>query len=893
MKKEIPKNYDASKVEDDIYKEWEESGYFNPDKLAGDRKTKFVISLPPPNATGTLHLGHASMLAFEDIMIRYHRLKGDLTLWLPGTDHAAIATQTKVEKLLAEEGKTRHSLGREKFLKRVEQFVAQSQNTIRMQIRKVGASCDWSRERYTMDKGLTRAVQEVFVRMFNDGLIYRGNRIVNWCPRCSSTLADDEIEYKPVKGKLYYIKYPIIKEKEKEKQEYITVATVRPETMLGDTAVAVNPSDKRYKKLVGRKVNLPLMNRIIPIVADKEIDPEFGTGALKVTPAHSMADYQIALRNKLEMIEVINEEGKMTNEAGVYAGLTVDEASKRVVEDLKKKRLIEKVEDYEHNISVCYRCETPIEPLISLQWFVDVNKPIIKKGKKLLSLKKKAIEVVEDGRIKIIPNRFEKVYYHWLENLHDWCISRQIWFGHRIPVWYCLNCASNELIGSKEGIIVSIEKPEKCPVCGSLDLKQDPDTLDTWFSSGLWTFSTLGWPEETNDLKRFHPTSVLETGYDILFFWVARMILMTGYVLNDIPFEYVYLHGLVRDEQGRKMSKSLGNIIDPVDLIKKYGADPVRLSLVIGTAPGSDICLSDEKVAGFRNFVNKLWNISRYILMSVKNPSIDTKDTVPKTLADKWIFSKFNRLKKEVTDNLEHFNFSAVGEMLYKFTWQELADWYLEIAKIEKNKDQILMHILKELLCLWHPYTPFVTEEIWKNIESNTFLMINQWPEFDKKLINQKSEKDFEFIQKIVTAIRNARAENKIEPAKKIKAIIYGKSKTNLIENQLEVIKGLARLQEVELKKNGPKITQAISAFVNDVEIYLPVAGIVDFEKEKIRLENEIKKISGRIASIEKTLKNDDFVLKAPPAVVAGQKQKLTELSEQREKLRKQLGEIF
>lgn len=870
---QIAKVYNPKEVEDEIYQKWEKSGYFNPDKLPRQEGSIFSIVMPPPNVTGTLHLGHAVMLAVEDILIRYHRMKGDKTLWLPGTDHAAIATQTKVEKLIKErEGKTRHDLGREKFLAEMERFVASTKDTIKNQIRKMGSSCDWSREAYTLDELRSRAVRTVFKMMYDDGLVYRGERIVNWCPRCGSTLADDEVEYKTQKAKLYTFKY--------SKDFPFAIATTRPETKLGDTAVAVNPADSRYKKYIGKiyEINFVGVPLKLKIIADKSIDMTFGTGALGVTPAHSMADWQMAEKNNLPVVKVIDEQGKIRAGFAEYSGKKVVEARDTVIDNLKKEGLLEKEEEIENNLSVCYRCGTPIEPLPSLQWFINVNKKIPKYKK---SLKELSIESVRKGvfgrpKIKIIPERFEKIYFHWMENLRDWCISRQIWFGHRIPVWYR---------GTET--YVGIEPPKDD------GWKQDEDTLDTWFSSGLWTFSTLGWPETTSDLKTYHPTSVLETGYDILFFWIARMILMTTYVLGDIPFYNVYLHGMVRDEKGRKMSKSLGNIIDPLDMIEKYGTDAVRLSLVIGTSPGNDMKLYDEKIAGFRNFTNKLWNIGRYV---IENSKIKTQNLKSQskakdlTLAERWILSRLNTVIDEVTNHLDKFEFSQAGEKLRVFTWDEFADWYIEINKIQPN-NLLLVNCYLLLLKLWHPFMPFVTEELWSNFNNN-LLMVAEWPKPNKEWQDVKAEKDFEIVKNIVVAIRAIRADYKIEPAKKISVIIYGGAKTNFLTEQLEIMKHLMRAEKIEIKKSGEKPPQSAGAVVSDTEIYLPLAYLVDIEKERSRLEKELTSAKEHLVSLEKRLANKNFVAQAPRELVAAEREKMQLQKEKVKKIKAQLESL-
>ncbi len=702
MNKGLDKAYSAQQYEDQIYQQWEKSGFFNPDNLPGARQRKpYSIAMPPPNATGQLHIGHAVMLALQDLLIRYQRMQGRRTLWLPGTDHAAIATNAKVEKILREQGQSKEELGQEKFVAKVKEYITQSQGTIKKQIRKMGSSCDWSRERYTMDEGLTLAVQEMFVKMYQDGLIYQGERLVNWCPHCHSTLSDDEVDYKENQDKLYWIKYgPFV------------LATTRPETKLGDTAVAVYPDDSRYKKMIGKKLMIPgvLGEFEVTVVADQSVDPRFGSGAIKVTPAHSFADAEIAARHGLRSKQIINEDGRMMANCGKYAGLTTAEARAVIVKDMKKMGLLEKIENYQNNLSVCYRCGTPIEPLPSKQWFVKVE-----------PLKKKAIQAVQKGKIKIIPARFEKTYLNWMTNLHDWCISRQIWFGHRMPLWH------------RQGQIkVQLARPGQ-------DWIQESDTLDTWFSSGLWTFSTLGWPRQTKDLKEYHPTSVMETGYDILPLWVSRMILLSVYALDEVPFRIVYLHGLVRTKTGAKMSKSKPETcIDPLDMIKQYGADALRLSLLSGTAPGNDLRLYPEKIAGYRNFVNKLWNVARYILTKDKPEG----KLALKTPAEKWIISSLQNLIKEVTKLIEDYQFSLASEKIYEWLWHELADWYLEINKKESNNG-VLFYCLEQILKLAHPFVPFVTEVLWQALGQKELLMIQAWPQVDKKLIDLKAEKEF------------------------------------------------------------------------------------------------------------------------------------------------------
>ena len=768
---ELAKAYQPKDFETSTYQRWEQSGFFNPDNLL-KKGEPFSISLPPPNATGILHLGHAVMIAIQDLMIRYWRLRGRAALWLPGEDHAAIATQNVVEKKLhKEDGKTRYDYGRDEFIKRVNEFIASSRSTIRDQIKAMGASCDWSRERYTLDEGLSRAVREVFVRMYHDGLIYRGKRIVNWCYRCGTTLADDEVEYKEQKTPFYYLKYGPI-----------TISTARPETKVLDKVIIVHPDDKRYQGYIGKSFDVPWIDGMVKatVVADKVAEMETGTGAMTITPAHSFVDFELAQKYGFEIVDIIGPDGKLTANAGKFAGLNVKEARIAILDELKKKDLVEKIdEEYIHNLSICYRCGTPVEPLPFEQWFVAVDKPFKRGLFHRTTLKKLAIAAVSTGKIKIVPERFAKIYDHWMKNLHDWCISRQIWFGHRVPAWKCISCGE---------WFVGQAKPSTCLKCKASNLEQDPDTLDTWFSSSLWTFSTLGWPDKTKDLATYHPTSVMETGYDILFFWIARMVLMTQYSLGDIPFRTVYLHGLVRDKQGRKMSKSLGNGIDPIAMIDKYGADALRLSMIIGTTPGNDFRLYDEKIAGYRNFVNKLWNIVRFANLTAELKIVEIPPEA-KTLADKWILSRFARVADLVTKKIESYSFSEAGEALYEFTWHELADWYLEVAKIEGNKQKILSYLITQLLKLWHPFTPYVTETLWRETfgEAAGLLMVQSWPE---KLPAPADDPGFEIIRDVVTALRGFRVEHKLGPDKVINFAVT-KDKYRIIESYTHLVQGL------------------------------------------------------------------------------------------------------
>lgn len=852
---EFPKNFDFAGREQTIYKRWEQGGFFKPQKKADAKR--FSIVLPPPNATGILHAGHATMLAVEDIMIRYHRLKGDETLWIPGTDHAAIATQNVVEKkVFKEEGKSRHDLGRAELMKRIERFVENSKITIRSQVRRMGASVDWAHERYTLDNDISRAIRMVFTLMYNDGLIYRGNRIVNWCTRCRTTLADDEVEYREETAPFYHFKFGPF-----------SIGTVRPETKLGDKYVVVHPSDKRYKKYHGQKTNIPWIDGQIEmmVLADTAADPTMGSGAMTITPQHSFVDFEIAERHKLPIHEnLIGLDGNLTAAAGKFAGLPVREAREKFVEILKRKGLVEKIDEkYTHNVSVCYRCSTPVEPLVSKQWFVAVNKKSKRlKGK---TLREVSLQAVKTNETVIIPERFSKTYVHWMNNLHDWCISRQIWFGHRIPVWY-----------RNEETYVGVEAPQ------GKGWIQDEDTLDTWFSSGTWTFSTLlkpnaktnnldAWIKQSKELKRFHPTNVLETGYDILFFWIARMMLMTEYAMKEVPFKTVYLHGLVRDEHGRKMSKSIGNTIDPVGMIEKYGADAMRLSLVIGTTPGNDTRLSENKIASYRNFVTKLWNIARYILATTQQT---TNNGQPKTLADEWILTEFENLKRQVTEHIEEYRFSLAGETLYEFTWNKLADWYLEISKIEEKKDAILRQVLRDLLVLWHPFAPFVTEEIWTlmNGAKTKPLIVATWPRVSKKKIAKKVTAEFTELQTIVSAIRDAKHEAGVMGTIPIE--ISGTRKSFIIKQQT-IIEALAKVTITANKHLTTDASRMITRTLPGLTIALakPATQTKDTSAEKAELEKYIANLTGRLS-------NQEFRSRAPAAIISKEEDRLKDARE-------------
>lgn len=869
---ELPKAYEAALYEVGLYERWEKSGYFNPDKLPGDRPETFCIVLPPPNRTGTLHLGHATMAAIEDLMIRFERMRGKRALWIPGTDHAAIATQVKVEQLLIKEGMKdpRKELGREKFLQKVREFADASAVRINEQMRKMGSSLDWSREAYTLDEPRNKAVNEMFRLMYEDGIIERGYRVVNWDPQFQTTLSDDEVLTKEVNARLVTFKY--------DANFPIAISTTRPETKFGDTAVAVHPDDERYKQFVGKTFEPVFCGKklTVKIIADKAVDPAFGTGALGVTPAHSMIDAEIAERHVLPTVIVIGKDAKMLPEAGAdFAGLTVVEARKKVEKTLEAAGLLIKVEDTAQNLPVAERGGAPVEQIPMRQWFVRVNKQFklrhdaLGKWEKgdMVTLKDLMNEAVASGKTKIVPERFDKIYFHWINNLRDWCISRQIWFGHQIPVWY-----------KGDETKMSAESPGE-------GWERDPDTLDTWFSSGTWTFSTLGWPEKTVDLENYHPTSVLETGYDILFFWVARMILMSAYALGEVPFKNVYLHGLVRDEQGRKMSKSLGNIIDPLDVSAKYGTDAVRLALVLGTSPGQDQKMSDEKIAGFRNFTNKLWNIGRFVSRTTNDERPTTK-----SVADRWILSRLNETVVAVTERLANFQLSQAGEMLRDFTWTEFADWYVEIHKREGN-DAVLREVFMTLLKLWHPFMPYVTEVLWEKLGGEGLLMIAPWPKAEGES-DIEAEKIMAGLQEIVSAIRSLRADYKVAPDKLVDVVVEAPLYAEEYMSFEPVIKTLGRVQDLKVAGEIARPDQAATVTIGANTISIPLAGLVDLDKEKKRIASDMAETKTFIRGIEGRLNNEEFVGKAPAKVVESEKAKLAESKAKLEKLETQLAEL-
>ncbi len=901
MNREIESAYEANKYETKIYKKWEESGSFH--AQVDETKKSFTISLPPPNATGVLHLGHAVMLAIQDIMTRFHRMQGDSSLWLPGTDHAAIATQSVVEKKLQKEGikNPRKELGRKKLLQEIRKFAEDSKDTIRNQVRKMGASCDWKREKYTLDEDMNHAVNTFFKYMHEDGLIYRGGRIVNWDPNMQTTVADDEIEYIEEKTKFYYFQYgPVV------------IGTARPETKFEDKIIVVHPDDKRYKNLIGKEFEVEWIEGKITakVIADECIDMELGTGAMTITPAHSLIDFELAQKHDLDAPQIIDFGGKIIKEVSKeFGGMDILEARQKIVEKLDKKGLLVKIdEEYEHNKAVNYRGKGTIEPQIMKQWFIDVNKKAIEwKGNKL-SIKEVLQDVIKSKMIKIVPKKFEKTYFHWIDNLRDWCISRQIWWGHQIPVWYkATDEQIKEFKKTKDAssllltildidgeIKISEEKPD------GENWIRDPDTLDTWFSSALWTFATLGWPDKTEDLEYFHPTGVLETGYDILFFWVARMILASTYALRrdgypeerSIPFKTVYLHGLIRDRNGKKMSKSNPETcIDPIDMIKQYGADALRLSLVIGSTPGNDMRLYEEKIAGYRNFINKIWNGARFALMNLNDEDFE-KDFEPgmvKTLADKWILTKQQNLIKEVDKDIKNHRLSDAGTKIYNFFWGDYCDWYLEISKGEYKNPAVLLHILKTSLKLLHPFTPFVTEKLWQFIDSERMIIDEKWPKHKKELVYEDEADTMEKIHEIISTIRSIRAESKVPAGKEINAIIVSKKYSKALEEKREAIMRLARLESLEIKTKKEKITEAKSAFLEEIEIYLPLKNLVDPETELKRLKKELDEKENFISILEKKLSNKGFVDNAPKEVVAQEKDKLKVAQEN---VRKVLGEI-
>ena len=856
-KNNIAKTYDPSQVEERLYNEWCEKGYFHAE--VNPEKKPFTIVIPPPNVTGQLHMGHAFDETIQDILIRYKRMQGYEALWIPGTDHAGIATQIKVEEFLRnEENKTRYDLGREKFLERVWEWKQKYGDRIISQLKKIGCSCDWDRERFTMDEGCSKAVREVFANLYEKGLIYRGSRIINWCPHCTTALSDAEVEYEEQAGHFWHIKYPV-----KDSDEFVIIATTRPETLLGDTAVAVNPNDERYTHLVGKTLILPLVNREIPVIADEYVDMEFGTGCVKITPAHDPNDFEVGKRHNLEQIKVMNDDATINHYGGKYEGMDRYEARAAMVKDLDDMGLLVKVEDHAHNVGCCYRCSTTVEPIISKQWFV-----------KMPPLAKPAMEVVKNRETKFVPERFSKIYMNWMENVYDWCISRQLWWGHRIPAFYCDSCGETTV--SKEDITV-------CPKCGK-PVRQEEDVLDTWFSSALWPFSTLGWPEKTKELEYFYPTSVLVTGYDIIFFWVSRMIFSAVEHTGKAPFEHVFIHGLVRDSQGRKMSKSLGNGIDPLEIIEKYGADALRFTLATGNSPGNDMRFYTERVEASRNFANKIWNASRFTLMNLDI----TKNKLPPEnellQEDKWIISKFNSLVKEVTENIDKFELGIAVSKLYDFIWDSFCDWYIELVKPRlfdkenptgKTAQYVLTYVLSNSMKLLHPFMPFITEEIWQHLpHSGESIMISEWPVYDEKLNFASEEKNAEIIMGAIAAIRNRRAEMNVPPSKKAKVIIVTDN-TDIFKNSDAYFERLASAESVAIQSNKDGIDDnCVNIVVDGAEIFMPLDALVDREKEMARLLKEKETLLGEVKRVEGKLNNPGFMSKAPEKVISEEREK-------------------
>lgn len=853
MSKELAKTYDPHGLEDRIYQKWLDKKYFHAEV---DRSRKpFTIVIPPPNITGQLHMGHALDNTMQDILIRFKRMQGYNALWQPGTDHASIATEVKIIQKLKEEGIDKHDLGREKFLERAWDWKKEYGGRIISQLKKLGSSCDWDRERFTMDEGCNKAVTEVFCKMHEKGYIYKGSRIVNWCPVCNTSISDAEVEYEDQAGHFWHIKYPILNEDGTQSGEYLTFATTRPETMLGDTAVAIHPDDERYTHLKGRKVLLPIMNREIPIVEDTYVDMEFGTGVVKITPAHDPNDFEVGKRHNLPIINIMNDDATINENGGKFAGMDRYAAREAIVKELDEMGLLVKIEDYSHNVGTHDRCKTTIEPLVKQQWFVKMDELI-----------KPAVEAVKNGEIKLIPERMDKTYFNWTDNIKDWCISRQLWWGHRIPAYYCDKCGE---------IVVAKEMPKVCPKCGCEHFTQDPDTLDTWFSSALWPFSTLGWPDKTEDLDYFYPTDVLVTGYDIIFFWVARMIFSACENMGSAPFKTVFMHGIVRDENGIKMSKSLGNGIDPLEVIDKYGADALRFFLATGNTPGNDMRYSDKRVEACANFANKLWNASRYVHMNIDDH--DVKNELPKTLTteDKWIVSTLNTVAKEVNENLEKFELGIAVQKIYEFIWDCYCDWYIELVKTRLSSDgedaqnarQVLLYVLDQILRLLHPFMPYITEEIWQTIphEGET-VMLAKYPEYNAELDYPEASDEMKKIMDAIRAIRNRRAEMNVPPSRKAKVYVATKF-ADTFRDGTQFIQKLASASEVEVAESF-EIEGAVNIVTADAKIYIPMDELVDREKELARLNKELEQVKKRLAQSEGKLNNQGFVAKAPEAVI-------------------------
>jgi valyl-tRNA synthetase len=873
------KVYDPHQVEEKWYLSWETQNLFRADEFS--ERPPFSIVIPPPNITGSLHMGHALNNTLQDVLSRYKRMDGFNVLWLPGTDHAGIATQNVVEKQLAEEGISRHDLGREAFIERIWKWKQEFGGQIIRQLKKLGSSCDWSRERFTMDEGLSRAVKEVFVGLYQDGLIYRGDYIINWCPRCQTALSDLEVEHEQEQGHLYYVKYPF-----EEFREFLVVATTRPETMLGDTAVAVHPEDKRYMKFIGQKVILPLMNRKIPVIADGYVAQDFGTGALKVTPAHDPNDFEIGRRHGLEVVRVIDDAGKMNSQAGRYSGQQRFQCRKEVIKDLKEANLLKKVEPFLHNVGHCYRCKAIIEPMVSKQWFVRTG-----------PLARPAIEAVQEGKTRITPPVWESTYFEWMNNIRDWCISRQIWWGHRIPAWYCHDCGE---------VTVSTEPVSACAACGSSQVEQDQDVLDTWFSSALWPFSTMGWPEKTRDLEVFYPTSVLVTGFDILFFWVARMMMMGLKFMGDVPFRDVYIHALVRDAEGQKMSKSRGNVIDPLLVIEKFGTDAFRFTLAAFAAQGRDIRLSEERLAGYRNFANKIWNASRFSLSNLQgyapNQPMGQADL---TLADRWILCRVNRAISEVRLALDNYKFNEAASAIYQFLWHEFCDWYVELIKpiLYQERDpaqrwvaqNTLFRVLNISLRLLHPFMPFITEEIWQSLPGNEgSIMVAEFPRADEREMEPGAEVEMGLVMGVIGAIRNLRSELNVPPAKQVEVVLQSKNREalNTLECNRIYVESLARAGKIFIQSEGEKPKASATSVVGEVEVFLPLKGLINLEDEERRIQKEISKVAEELKRINLKLHNEEFLHKARVEAVEKEREKAKVLAEKEAKFKEGLARV-
>ena len=877
MAKELEKNYNPAEIEQKLYDKWINKKYFHAEV---DRSKKpFTIVMPPPNITGQLHMGHALDNTLQDILVRYKRMQGFDTLWVPGTDHASIATEAKIVEKMREEGITKEEIGREKFLDRAWEWKKQYGGRIVAQLKKIGSSCDWDRERFTMDEGCNKAVKEVFVNLYNKGLIYRGERIINWCPKCLTSISDAEVEYEDQAGHFWHLRYPL-----KDGSGYINLATTRPETLLGDTAVAVNPNDERYKDLVGKTLILPIVHREIPIIADDYVAMDFGTGVVKITPAHDPNDFEVGLRHNLEVINVMTDDAKIVDDYPKYAGMDRYEARKAIVADLETEGALVKIEDYNHNVGTCYRCHTTVEPRVSKQWFV-----------KMKPLAEPAIKAVREGKTKFVPEHFDKTYFHWMEGIRDWCISRQLWWGHQIPAFYCDDCGE---------MVVTKEKEAVCPKCGK-KMRQDPDTLDTWFSSALWPFSTLGWPDKTEELDYFYPTTTLVTGYDIIFFWVSRMIFSGLEHVGEVPFDTVLIHGLVRDSQGRKMSKSLGNGIDPLEVIDKYGADALRFTLITGNAPGNDMRFYWEKVEASRNFANKVWNASRFIMMNMPEDDIENVDVSELTDADKWILSKANTLAKDVTENLDKYEIGVAAAKLYDFIWEEFCDWYIEMVKPRLCNDEdttkkAALYTLKEVLTvslkLLHPYMPFVTEEIFCTLQNKEeSIMISKWPEYTEDRHFAAEEEAVETIKEAVRSIRNARAGMNVPPSRKAKVYVVSDSDKirAIFENGNIFFATLSCASDVKIQADKSGIEEdAVSAVIPGATIYMPFAELVDIDKEIERLKKEEERLNKELARVNGMLSNEKFISKAPEAKINEEKEKKAKYETMMEQVKAQLAHL-